>query len=131
MELSKRYYIIFDSIEKLIQKYKPTALAVETQFAQKNIQSAIKLGMARGCAIIAAEKNSTPIFEYAPRSAKLAVVGKGSASKEQVAKMLMMLLNLQIDKIPEDAADALSLAICHANTINFANKIREIGRAHV
>ena len=124
LELSKRYYIIFDSIEKLIQKYKPTALAVETQFVQKNIQSAIKLGMARGCAIIAAEKNSTPIFEYAPRSAKLAVVGKGSASKEQVAKMLVMLLNLQIDKIPEDAADALSLAICHANKINFANKIR-------
>jgi len=124
LELSKRYYIIFDSIEKIIQKYKPTALAVETQFVQKNIQSAIKLGMARGCAIIAAEKNSIPIFEYAPRSAKLAVVGKGAASKEQVSKMLMMLLNLQIDKIPEDAADALSLAVCHANKVNYINKIR-------
>lgn len=124
LELSKRYFIIFDSIEKLILKYKPTALAVETQFVQKNIQSAIKLGMARGCAIIAAEKNSTPIYEYAPRSAKLSVVGKGSASKEQVSKMLKMLLNLKTDKIPEDAADALSLAICHANKINFLNKIR-------
>ncbi len=124
LELSKRYYIIFDSIEKLIQKYKPTAIAVETQFVNKNIQSVMKLGMARGCAILAAEKNSTPIFEYAPRSAKLSVVGKGSASKEQVAKMLKMLLNLQVDKIPEDAADALSLAICHANKINFSNKLR-------
>lgn len=124
LALSKRYFIIFDSIEKIIQKYKPTAVAVETQFVKKNIQVAIKLGMARGCAILAAEKNLTPIYEYAPRSAKLAVVGKGSASKSQVEKMLKMLLNLQIEKIPEDAADALSLAICHANKINFLNKIR-------
>jgi len=124
LALSKRYFIIFDSIEKLIQKYNPAALAVETQFVHKNIQSAIKLGMARGCAILAAEKNSTPIYEYAPRSAKLSVVGKGGASKEQVSKMLKMLLNLKVDKIAEDAADALSLAICHANKTNFLNKIR-------
>ncbi len=126
LELSKRYFIIFDSLEKIIQKYKPDYIAVETQFVQKNIQSAMKLGMARGCAIIAAEKNNVPIYEYAPRAAKLAVVGKGSASKQQVQSMLKMLLNVKLDKIPEDAADALALAICHANKLNFLEKIGTI-----
>ena len=124
LELSKRYFIIFEALEKLIKKYKPDAISVETQFVQKNIQSAIKLGMARGCALIAGEKNNVPIFQYAPREAKLSVVGTGSASKEQVQKMIKMLLNLQLDKIPEDAADALALAICHANRMNFSQKIR-------
>lgn len=121
--LTKRYFIIFDSIEKIIDKYKPSAIAVETQFVKKNIQSAIKLGMARGAVVIAAEKNNIPIFEYAPRKAKLAVVGNGNASKEQIQKMLKMLLNLTKEPTPEDAADALALAMCHANSLKFKEKI--------
>ncbi|MBN2479414.1 MAG: crossover junction endodeoxyribonuclease RuvC [Parachlamydiales bacterium] len=120
--LSKRYFVIFESIEKLIKKFKPDAMAIETQFVKKNISIAIKLGMARGSAIIAAEKNNVPIYEYAPKKAKLAVVGVGSASKRQVQKMIKMLLNLDKEPTPEDAADALSLAICHAHAINFLEK---------
>jgi crossover junction endodeoxyribonuclease RuvC len=122
--LSKRYYIIFDAIEKLIEKYKPDAVAVETQFVKKNIQIALKLGMARGSIIVAAEKNNVPIYEYAPRKAKLSVVGNGSASKYQIQQMLKLLLNLSKEPTPEDAADALALAICHVHNISFLEKIK-------
>ena len=113
--LHKRYLIIFNSIENLIEKYKPTSISIETQFVRKNPQIAIKLGMARGVAIIAGAKNNIPIFEYAPKKAKLAVVGNGSASKTQVQKMIQLLLNLKDINIPEDAADALALAVCHSH----------------
>ncbi|NGX55912.1 MAG: Crossover junction endodeoxyribonuclease RuvC [Candidatus Anoxychlamydiales bacterium] len=122
-KLSKRYFIIFEAINHLIKKYNPTAISVETQFVKNNPQVALKLGMARGSVIIAAEKNNIPIFEYAPKKAKLAVVGNGGASKEQVQKMVKMLLNLSKVPTPEDAADALSLAICHIHQIDFLKKI--------
>ncbi|EKE02923.1 MAG: Holliday junction endonuclease RuvC [uncultured bacterium] len=79
--------------------------------------------MARGSIIIAAEKNNVPIFEYAPKAAKLSVVGNGNASKQQIQKMLKMLLNLSKEPAPEDAADALAMAICHAHRIKFLEKI--------
>jgi crossover junction endodeoxyribonuclease RuvC len=112
----EKYRIIFESIELLLDKYQPDALAVETQFVYKNVQSAIKLGMARGMAILAAAKRNIPVHEYAPKKAKLAVVGHGSASKQQVQKMIQLLLCLPHLPEPEDAADALALAICHCHT---------------
>lgn len=114
-DLHKRYLIIFNAIEELIFKYAPTAMAVETQFVNKNVQSAIKLGMARGVSIIAAARNNIPIYEYAPKKAKLAIVGNGKASKHQVQKMVQMHLNLKNITLPEDAADALAIAICHSH----------------
>ncbi len=116
LPLEKRYLIIYESLEKIIKKYSPTAIAVETQFVKKNVQSAIKLGMARGMVILAAAKNNIAIFEYAPKKAKQAVVGNGKASKVQVQKMIQTLLKLPHPPHPEDAADALALAICHAHT---------------
>lgn len=113
LKLSDRYLIIFEGLEHLLEKYTPNVLVVETQFIQKNIQSAIKLGMARGIAIIAAKKRGIPVYEYAPTEAKLAV-SHGKASKEQVQKMVQVLLKLSQPPTPLDAADALSLAICHA-----------------
>jgi len=113
-DLSKRYLILFQSAQNLIKKFRPTAIAVETQFVKKNVSSAMKLGMARGSILLAAELHEVPIFEYAPKRAKCAVVGNGSASKEQVQKMMQMLLSLSSVPEPEDAADALALAICHA-----------------
>lgn len=115
LALHQRYLIIFESIEKLIKNYSPTSIAVEAQFVKKNAQSAIKLGMAKGMALLAAAKNNIPIFEYAPKKAKLAVVGSGRASKYQVQKMLQIVLKLPRVPTPEDAADALALAICHAH----------------
>lgn len=115
----QKYLILFNAIEALIHRFRPSALAVETQFVYKNIQSAIKLGMARCTALLAAARNNVPIYEYAPKKAKLAVVGTGTASKEQVQKMVQLLLQLSQPPEPEDAADALALAICHANSISY------------
>ncbi len=118
---SKRYLIIFEGIEALIALHKPEALAVEGQFMHKNAMSALKLGMARAMAILAAERAGIPIFEYAPKKAKKAVVGNGSASKEQVQRMIQMMLNLEELPTPEDASDALALALCHAHSLPCAH----------
>lgn len=118
-KLSERYHVLFNSVEALIEQHKPHALVVETQFVHKNVQSAIKLGMARGAVIIAAKNKNLPIFEYAPTKAKRAVVGNGRASKGQVQAMVQRLLNLLHLPEPEDAADALALAICHAQTATY------------
>src|SRR3989304_6362550 len=90
----EKYLFIFEAVELLIGQYRPTAVAVELQFVCKNAQSAMKLGMARGVATLAATRNKIPVFEYAPRKAKLAVVGNGNASKQQVQRMIQLLLNL-------------------------------------
>lgn len=113
--LEKRYLAIFLALEHLMEKYKPVCLAVETQYVDKNVQSAIKLGMARGVAILAAAKAGLEVNEYSPSMAKKAVVGKGGASKKQMQKMIQLLLNLD-QEIKEDAADALALAICHLHS---------------
>ncbi len=112
--LSEKYVIIFDSINQIIDTYHPDYISVETQFVDKNVQSAIKLGMARGMAVLAGAKRQIPIYEYAPLKAKQAVSGSGNASKEHVQKMISILLNLS-ETVPHDAADGLALAICHAH----------------
>ncbi|NGX43552.1 MAG: Crossover junction endodeoxyribonuclease RuvC [Chlamydiae bacterium] len=122
-KLSERYLVIFDGIDELLEKHHPDAVVVETQYVKKNVQSAIKLGMARGMVILAAAKRVIPIYEYAPTKAKLAVVGSGRASKQQVQGMVQRLLNLSCPPEPEDAADALSLAICHAQSTSKYNFI--------
>jgi crossover junction endodeoxyribonuclease RuvC len=113
-KLSERYVVIFDSIGELIDKYRPSALVVEMQFMYKNAQSALKLGMARGAVMIAAKKRGLLVYQYAPTVAKRAVVGRGRASKFQVQGMVQRILQLASLPHPEDAADALALAICHA-----------------
>ncbi len=117
-KLTDRYLIIFNAIENLINTYAPEVLVVESQFinAKKNIQSILKLGMARGVIIAAAKRKNMAVFEYAPTQAKMAVVGKGHASKFQVQSMTQNLLKLK-SLPPEDAADALALALCHTHTI--------------
>lgn len=117
LSLHERYAVIHEGIEHLLEAYPIEAVSVETQFVSRNAQSAIKLGMAHGVAILAATKRKIPVHEYAPKKAKLAVVGTGSATKQQVQRMMQTLLNLQEIPQPEDAADALALAIAHANSI--------------
>lgn len=114
--LNERYRILFESINDLIDRHSPDALSIETQYIDKNPRSGLKLGMACGVAILAASLRDIPIFEYAPSQAKRAVVGKGSASKQQVQAMVQRLLSLISLPEPEDASDALALAICHGNT---------------
>ena len=104
---------IFERTLALIDEYNPDELAVEAPFFGKNVQSMLKLGRAQGVAIAAALYREIPIFEYAPKKIKLAITGKGTASKEQVAAMLKSLLNIQ--KLPKqlDATDGLAAAVCH------------------
>jgi crossover junction endodeoxyribonuclease RuvC len=117
--LPDRYLVIYDSVYALLEDHRPDALVVETQYVKNNVQSAIKLGMARGAVVIAGAKKKVPIHEYAPTKAKLAVVGNGRASKHQVQTMVQHLLRLPEPPNPEDAADALALAICHAQQKRF------------
>lgn len=119
-KISDRYLIIFESIDALLEKYTPSCLVVETQYVKYNVQTTIKLGMARGAVLVAAARRKVKIYEYAPSQAKRAVVGRGYASKAQVQGMVQLLL--QIQDVPEDAADALALAVCHAQALH-AKKI--------
>ncbi len=104
---------IYEEVTKIIEKYNPDELAVEAPFYGKNVQVMLKLGRAQGAAIAAAISRDIPIFEYAPRSIKLAVTGKGAASKEQVAMMAQRLLGIDIAQEYLDATDALAIALCH------------------
>lgn len=115
--LSEKYAIIYDGLNNVLDKYKADCVSVETQFVYKNAQSAIKIGMARGMALLAGAKRGLPIFEYTPLKAKQAVTGSGRADKDDVKKMIGILLNIS-QNIPHDAADGLALAICHAHFAN-------------
>lgn len=117
--LPDRYLVIYDSVYALLEEHDPHALVVETQYVKHNPQSAMKIGMARGAVMIAGAKKGVSIYEYAPSKAKLAVVGNGRASKHQVQSMVQHLLHLPEPPSPEDAADALALAICHAQQKRF------------
>ena len=110
--LPLRLKTIFDGVNKIIDQYQPTELGIEEVFMSKNSGSALKLGQARGAAIVAAANAGLEISEYSARTIKKSVVGAGAASKEQVQKMVVQLLNLD-DVPPEDAADGLAAAICH------------------
>ena len=106
---------IFERVTGIIQEYLPDELAIEAPFFGQNVQSMLKLGRAQGVAIAAAIQRDIPISEYAPMKIKMAITGNGSASKEQVAGMLVRLLNLDADEMPTflDATDALAAAYCH------------------
>lgn len=104
---------IFDRTLGLIDEYKPDELAIEAPFYGKNVQSMLKLGRAQGASIAAALHRDIPIFEYAPRKIKLSITGVGAASKEQVAAMLMRILNFKGDSIMLDATDGVAAALCH------------------
>lgn len=105
--------IISDKVGALCDLYHPTDLAIESPFYGKNAQVIFKLGRAQGAAMVAALNRGVKICEYAPRKAKMAVCGSGSASKEQVCQMAQKLLGIKIAARHLDATDALALALCH------------------
>ena len=113
--LPERLRVIFESLHELIAAYTPGEVAIERVFVNRNVDSALKLGQARGAALCAVPKG-LPVFEYAPRAIKLALVGSGAAEKVQVAHMIRTVLCLQ-GRISPDAADALAVAVCHAHSL--------------
>lgn len=122
IELPERLKIIFDSITQIIHQYCPQQVAIEQVFMAKNASSALKLGQARGAAIVAAVALGLPVAEYEARKVKQSVVGNGAADKLQVQHMVKTLLRLPAAP-QEDAADALAVALCHANTQQHLIKI--------
>ncbi len=111
--LPEKLGLIFNELSALIDEYQPQQLAIENVFMHRNADSALKLGQARGAAICAGVTRKLPVAEYAPREIKQAVVGKGSADKQQVQHMVRVLLSLS--ETPQaDAADALAIALCHS-----------------
>ena len=105
---------IFAGISDIVEQYQPTEMAIEQVFMHKNADSALKLGQARGAAICAVQLFDIPVFEYAARQVKQAVVGKGSADKLQVQQMVKILLGIT-GELQIDASDALGISLCHAN----------------
>jgi len=110
-----------NQLNALIEKYKPDMLAVEDLFFFKNLKTAIKVSQARGVILLAAAKLNIPVFECTPLQVKQAITSYGRAEKIQVQKMVKVLLNLKEIPKPDDASDALAVAICCANSVNNRN----------
>lgn len=122
--LEQRLHQIYQALCTVIETHQPDIVAIEQVFMQQNVQSALKLGQARGAALVAAAQYALPVSEYSARQVKQAVVGYGAASKEQVQHMITLLLKLP--KRPQsDAADALAIAICHHNSSRLAKQLQE------
>jgi len=114
-ELSDRLNILNQELNKIIKKYKPEKFAVEELFFCKNVKTALTVGQARGVILLTARQNNLPINEHTPLQVKQAVSAYGKASKLQVQKMVKLILNLKEIPQPDDAADALAVAICSSN----------------
>ena len=114
--LPARLRQISDDMEQLILQFRPEAMAVEELFFSTNVTTGIGVAQARGVILVAAERNGVPIYEYTPGQIKQAVVGYGKAEKRQVMDMTRRLLRLQSVPRPDDAADAVAVALCHARS---------------
>jgi crossover junction endodeoxyribonuclease RuvC len=124
-ELAERLCRIHDGLLSVIRRTSPGAVAVETPFAGRNVKSLIQLAHARGVILLAARNARVDVFEYSPRSVKSAVVGFGGAEKEQVMKMVRLVLpGCSGLVLSADASDALAVAICHAHTHAAAARLK-------
>lgn len=121
-EFSRRLAVIFHGLTEVIQTHKPQVAAIEDVFVDRNPRSALKLGHARGAAIVAIMQHSLPTYDYTARKVKQSISGYGQADKEQVQHMVMTLLELE-RRPSSDAADALAVAICHANYMVFEQRL--------
>ncbi len=122
MYFPERLKAIYDSMTKLIERYKPDEVAIEELFFNKNITTGIKVAEARGIILLTFQQNQLPIFEYTPQDIKLALTGVGRADKSQVQFMVKTLLHLQKVPRPDDAADAVAVALCHSQTNQLMRK---------
>lgn len=113
---SARLEMLYTNLRKIIKQHKPDTSAVEKLFFARNVTTGIAVGQARGVVLLALEQAGIEIFEYTPKEVKQAVAGYGSAEKRQVQEMVRALLQLDSIPKPDDAADALAIAITHLNT---------------
>ncbi|MBC7250577.1 MAG: crossover junction endodeoxyribonuclease RuvC [Anaerolineae bacterium] len=115
-ELDKRLLQIYQGLSALISRHKPDAVAVEKLFFSRNVRTAMAVGQARGVALLTAALAGVPVYEYTPLEIKQAIVGYGGAEKQQVQQMVKLLLNLAEVPQPDDAADAIAVAVCHLHS---------------
>ena len=115
-QLSSRLNSIYNDLRELIDTFKPDAIAIEELFFNTNITTGIAVAQARGVILLACYQSGIPVFEYTPLQVKQAVVGYGRAEKKQVMDMVKRILRLQDVPRPDDAADAVAIAICHARS---------------
>lgn len=111
----ERLFEIYNETKMLFEKYAPLAVAVEKLFFTKNVTSAMSVSEARGVIFLASRQNEIPVFEYTPNQVKQAITGSGRADKKQMQEMIRKLLDLDEIPKPDDAADGLSIALCHIN----------------
>lgn len=117
--LPQRLLLLYQQLNRLLLLHRPQAVAVEKLFFQRNVSTALAVGQARGVVLLAAAQAGLPVFEYTPNEVKQAVAGYGSAQKRQVQEMTRVLLALPTIPRPDDAADALAVAITHLSTRRF------------
>lgn len=116
VDFSRRLELVYDGIVALIERHRPQVIAIEKLYFNNNITTGIAVAEARGCILLAAQKMGVPVYEYTPQQIKQGVTGYGKAEKKQVIEMTRMLLKLEKAPSPDDVADALAVAICHAHT---------------
>lgn len=114
--LHDRLGLIYDELSEIVSKYQPDHMAVEELFFTNNAKTALAVGQARGVILLAGKKAGLSVFEYTPLEVKMALTGYGRADKNQIQQMVKALLSLKEIPKPDDAADALAVAMCHANS---------------
>ena len=115
---------IFTDVQTVIDKFKPDAIAIEELFFNNNVKTAINVAQARGALLAAASMKTSELYEYTPLQIKQAIVGYGRADKHQIQQMVMYFLNLDKIPKPDDAADGLAAAICHAHTAKMSSQYK-------
>ena len=127
MPLERRLEQIFAQVSEVLERNRPDATAIESLFFNANVRTALAVGHARGVSLLACSQAGCEVFEYTPQQVKLAVVGYGRATKEQVMEMVRVLLGLAETPRPDHAADALGIAICHANSAGIRERVAKTG----
>lgn len=125
--MPERLLTLHEEVSRLIAEYTPTTVAVEKLFFSRNVTTAIAVGQARGVILLAAAQASVEVAEYSPSEVKFAVAGYGKAEKKQMQEMVRIILGMPHVPHPDDAADALAIALCHAQTAPFAARVQARG----
>lgn len=126
--MPERLNELFERVTSLLERYRPDVLAVEQLFFARNVTTAIAVGQARGVVLLAAARNRVPVVEYSPSEVKHAVVGYGRADKTQMQEMVRIILGLDHVPHPDDAADALAVALCHTQRSSFEERTAAVSR---
>ena len=124
--LPERLLAIHQQLSEVIRSFQPEAVAVEELFFSKNVRTAMSVGHARGVILLAAAQAGLPIYQYKPSEVKQAVAGYGAASKKQMQEMVRLLLDLEQAPTPDDAADAVAIAVCHLHSAHLRYLVDDV-----